>query len=172
MKSYYLTTVAILASFVAAQPQLVHANTLVSTIDGGYDLDYYDTPSLRISNTTAYDFTGVSLLLQGYQGDNLGISQIVALGTIAAGTVDTVIWGVSASNGQTVPTTFAQAGQLFTYDYDDSYGYQVNEPGCAAQGYGYCAYVGNFKTTLTATWANPSYGAMGTEISSVLTPGK
>ena len=89
MKSYYLTTVAISALFVAGRNTVGSRCEHVSiiTIDGGYDLDYYDTPSLRISNTTAYDFTGVSLLLQGYQGDNLGISQIVALGTIAAGTV-------------------------------------------------------------------------------------
>ncbi len=41
---------------------------------------------------------------------------------------------------------------------------------CAAQGNGYCSYVGNFSVVFTATWNNPAYGPGGTEISSVFSP--
>ena len=168
MKYRVTLLVTVAASALAAAS--VHAKTLVSTIDGGYDQDYYDTPSLNISNTTPYDFVNAQIVLTGYQGDNKGVTQTVALGTISSGTVDDVIWGISASNGYPVPTGGPTKGQLFTYDYDDSEGEQVVEPGCAAEGYSYCAYVGNFSVKFTATWMNPAYGSMGTLISAAFTP--
>lgn len=135
---------------------------LVSTIDGGYDGPVYDTPYLVISNTTAFDFTGGMLTLQGYQGLNNGIIQSISLPTIAAGTSYTYAW-----LGATTP------GNLFAYDYDDEWGNTppgYTNPACVVTG-SLCAVVGNFQTTFTATWANPAYhSGAGTIISSVFTP--
>lgn len=147
------------------------ALTLVSTIDGAYDassIDYmnlpdyqsgetltgnggatYDTPTLYINNSTNYSFSNVSLKLTGYQDDNNGITQTVAVGTIAAHTIYELVW-----NGSTTP------GDLFAYDYDDEYGQQLSAPlpaGCV-QPYALCSYVGNFNVALSATWNNTPAG--------------
>src|SRR5579862_9226729 len=87
--------------------QVAWADTLVSTIDGNYNITSYDTPALLISNTTGFDFTNAQMVLTGYNGVNNGLSQTVALGTIAATTVDTLIWGPGP-------------GPFYIYDYDDS----------------------------------------------------
>lgn len=174
MRRELVASAGLMVLAFVAQPQAATAGqTLVSTIDGSYDLPGYgDTPSLQISNTTAYDFTNVVITATGYQGLNNGIVMSENLGTIAAGTVDRVSWGDNASNGAPIDTTYIKSGDLFTFDYDDSYpGNSANyAPGCAAQGYGYCAYVGNFSITLTATWDNPAYGAGGTDIFSQFSP--
>ena len=127
--------------------------TLVSTINGYYDYDYYDTPSLHISNTTAYDFTNVTLTLTGYQGVNAGVVQSISLSNITAGSTDILVWGF-----------FGPETGLFSYDYDDT------APGTSAclapdpagnnMGPSYvagtvsslCGIPGNFYVTLTAMW--------------------
>lgn len=132
--------------------------TLVSTIDGGYNIDVYDTPELKISNTTAYDFTNAKMVLTGYQAGtaSYGLTQTVGLGTIGSSSVDSVVWG--------------SGGPLFSYDYDDQWGNaQAGNPLCV-QPYPFCASVGNFRVTFTATWNNPAYGSSGTLVSSVFTP--
>jgi hypothetical protein len=117
----------------------------ISTIDGLYGVNDYDTPELEISNSSAYDFTNVVLTLTGYQGENNGLVQSQNLGTIAAGTTLDYFW--------TGPTV---AGNLFAYDYDDTGGNsQAGNPLCV-QGYPFCAYVGNFYVTLTASWDGQS----------------
>lgn len=146
-----------LAALAAAIPASA-GQTLVSTIDGGYNIDTYDTPELKISNSTGFDFTGAQMVLTGYQAGtaSYGLTQTVALGTIAANSLDRVIWG--------------SGGPLFSYDYDDNWGNgAAGNPACV-QPYPFCALVGNFRVTFTATWANPAYGPGGTLVSSVFTP--
>lgn len=112
---------------------------IISTIDGFYDKDVYDTPELDISNTTGYNFTNVKLTLTGYQDLNNGITQSQSLANISAHSVYDYVWSG--------PTT---AGNLFAYDYDDTYpntGY--TNPACI-QSTTYCALVGNFYVTFTA----------------------
>jgi hypothetical protein len=114
---------------------------VISTIQGLYGVNSYDTPELIISNTTADPFTNVTLTLTGYQGENNGVVQSQSISNIAGGTSLDYFW-----SGPTV------AGNLFAYDYDDTGGNsQAGNPLCV-QGYPYCAYVGNFYVTLTATW--------------------
>ena len=114
---------------------------VISTIQGLYGVNSYDTPELIISNTTADPFTNVTLTLTGYQGENNGVVQSQVISDIAGGTSLDYFW-----SGPTV------AGNLFAYDYDDTGGNsQAGNPLCV-QGYPYCAYVGNFYVTLTATW--------------------
>lgn len=166
----YRVTLLVTVATSALLAVSAQAKTLVSTIDGGYDVDAFDTPSLNISNTTGFDFDNAQIVLTGYQGDNNGVTQTVMLGTIGHGTVDDVAWGISASNGFPVPTGGPTKGALFTYDYDDSYGFQVSNPACAAQGFGFCAFVGNFSVKFTATWMNPAFGPSGTLISAAFSP--
>ncbi|MCG2632379.1 PEPxxWA-CTERM sorting domain-containing protein [Bradyrhizobium sp. WYCCWR 13023] len=154
--SYFVSLLATLSAALITTN--AHALTLVSTIDGGYNIDAYDTPSLRISNTTAYSFTGVSILLQAYQGLNNGDSQTVTLSDIAPNSLSTVIW-----NGSTVPHN------LFAYDYDDEWGQTTSNSGCVVTS-SLCSFVGNFKVTFTATWNNPAYGPGGTPITAIFSP--
>lgn len=136
-----LTVVGALAMLMLSLP--VQANTIISTINGYYDVDGYDTPSLHISNTSGFDFTNVQLQLTGYQGLNNGISQSTGLPNILAGTTFTYVWG-----GPTVP------GNLFAYDYDDEWGNTplgFGSPNCVVTGY-LCSDVGNFYVTFTAMW--------------------
>jgi len=156
----YLSAAATALSLAASA---AHANTLVSTIAGCYDCLAYDTPGLAISNTTAFDFTGVSMTLRGYQGANNGVSETIALGNVTAGSTENVVWGTDPFGPR----------ELFATDYDDEYigtPQIISNPGCVV-GPSYCAFVGNFQVTFTATWANPAYGGgAGTEISSVFSP--
>jgi hypothetical protein len=109
---------------IAVTPAQAH----VASIDGEYDTAFYDTPDLVFHNTSAFDFTNVKLTLTGYQGLNNGLVQSTGLSDIIAGTSSTYIW-----LGSTTP------GNLFAYDYDDSYGVAPNQ-------------VGNFYVTFTAKW--------------------
>lgn len=118
---------------------------VISTIQGLYGVNSYDTPELIISNTTADPFTNVTLTLTGYQGENNGVVQSQSISNIAGGTSLDYFW-----SGPTV------SGNLFAYDYDDTGGNsQAGNPACV-QGYPYCAYVGNFYVTLTAQWNGQS----------------
>ncbi|HLZ83661.1 MAG TPA: PEPxxWA-CTERM sorting domain-containing protein [Caulobacteraceae bacterium] len=158
----YLSATAAVLMLAASAAHAGGPLTLVSTIAGCYDCLAYDTPGLAISNTTAFDFTGVSMTLRGYQGLNNGISESVSLGNVAAGTTENVIWGTDP---------FAP-GFLFATDYDDEYGGTASsgpQPGCILGSF-YCAFTGNFQVTFTATWQNPAYGPGGTPISSVFSP--
>jgi hypothetical protein len=143
-------------SLVIAIPAQAH----VATISGGYDQDAYDTPELKINNSTNYDFTNAQMVLTPYQPGQLDSStppQTVSLGTISANTINSVIWG--------------NAGPLFAYDWDDNWGNAAAGNSACVQPYPFCAHVGNFKVTFTATWANPAYnGGAGIEISSVFSP--
>jgi hypothetical protein len=169
MKYKLLTTSAIAALAIAAQSQNAFAGaTLVSTIDGAYDntaVGPYDTPSLAISNTTGYSFTNVTLTLTPYQPgtDTYGLTpQTRSFADVGAGTVENIVW--TDGYGGTIQ------GDLFSYDYDDSYGQTTTNPACDAQGQSLCSDVGNFKVTFTATWLNPAFGPSGTEIFSVFSP--
>jgi hypothetical protein len=141
---------------------------LVSTINGYYDVDGYDTPSLHVSNTTGFDFTDVTLTLTGYQGINNGLTQTAHMADVAAGSTAVWVWGGNIPGEPgccgVVP------GNLFSYDYDDEYvntftpqtgkglsaSGLVDAPQCASQaniyGWGFCADVGNFYVTITADW--------------------
>ncbi len=141
------------------------AATLVSTISGSYDVLFYDTPALTINNTTGFSFTNVQMVLTPYQTgtDTAGLApQTISLGDVGAGSSENVIW--LDGYGGTVK------GDLFSYDYDDSYGQTTTNSRCT-QPFAICSDVGNFQVTFTATWNNPAYGGgAGTEISSVFSP--
>jgi hypothetical protein len=121
------------------------ADTPISTIQGLYGVNEYDTPELIISNTTAFDFTNVTLTLTGYQGENNGVVQSQVISNVLANSSLDYFWtGPSVS------------GNLFAYDYDDTGGNsQAGNPACV-QPYPYCAYTGNFYVTFTATWDGQS----------------
>jgi hypothetical protein len=133
--------------------------TTVATIDGNYDVTSYDTPSLIFHNTSGGTFINAQMVLSGYQNGTLNASatQSVTLPNMAAGDT-TVTWG----------GPLALPGQLFGFDYDDSYantGY--SNPGCVLSG-PYCALVGNFKVTFTATILGGAFD--GKSIFSVFSP--
>src|SRR5207248_1214925 len=99
----------------------------IATIDGSYDQLAYDTPGLVFHNTSIYNFTNVVLTLHGYQGTSNGLTQSRNLADMPAGVDSQYVWSE--------PTA---AGNLFSYDYDDSNGVYYNK-------------VGNFDVTFTAT---------------------
>jgi hypothetical protein len=107
----------------------------------------YDDPSIFIYNTTAFNFTNVSIQGLGYQGANNGILQSPANGvpsTIAANSVFQFSWNDYpgfASCGQ-------GAGNLFAYDYDDTYG-------CSGS-----AQPGNVKILFNAVWNGQNISAL------------
>jgi len=160
-----LATVAVLCQFA-------HAEVLVSTIDGFYA----ERTTIRVADRQQqYELrlTNVVLTLTGYQGLNNGSSQSADLGTIGAGTTDTLVWS-SVPGVQPVVNPTTANTNLFEDDYDDEYGSYSN-PGNSActindtmygvSQYYFCADTGNFYATLTATWNNPAYGGgSGTEI--------
>ncbi|MBV8501840.1 MAG: PEP-CTERM sorting domain-containing protein [Paucibacter sp.] len=140
--------------------------TVISTLTGCYDCQVNDTPTLFISNTTAFAFTNVQMTLTGYQGLNNGIVQSRSLSDIGANSTLTFNWSEGNS-----------AGNLFSYDYDDEYsgtasassgffGQLPYNPICDPQsniyGRSYCAQTGNFYVTITAMWnGNPIYSQFG-----------
>ena len=157
MRDKILTAPSFLAILIILVPQATQAaSTVVATINGFYDVDGYDTPSLHIDNSSSYDFTNVQLKLTGYQGLNAGMRQSVGLANITAGTTVILPWGsIAGANGST------SGGNLFAYDYDDSYsgtftpqtGYGLSgshtlvaAPQCNSQapiyGWNYCAQPG------------------------------
>jgi PEP-CTERM motif len=165
--------------------QSAQANTVVATIVGAYDatcgscglengttLTNYanngagggDTPSLFILNPTSQSFTGVSLLLTGYQdfanggtgateqnpGPGPATTQTVPVANIPAHTVYQLAWNGSG---------------LFATDYDDSGPAASNLAGTGhtdslgntcGSGSGtittLCGFVGNFDTKFSATY--------------------
>jgi len=132
--------------FLFAQP--IQAGPIaIATIDGAYDDLSYDTPELVIHNTSTYDFANVNIVLHGYQGINTGVMQTVPYsasftGTIPAGTDQQLVWD-NGFAGQPGPNNYGASyitpGDLFTYDYDDSWGASASEN------------PGNFDVTFTAT---------------------
>ena len=132
--------------------QSLRADTVISTINGYYDVDGYDTPSLHISNTTlanlgtAYDFTNATLTLTGYQGDNTGVVQSTSIADIASGGTGVEVWGGGLGSGT----------GLFAYDYDDSDGgHTCGFPDPAGNDQNVnatlCGQPGNFYVTFQAT---------------------
>jgi hypothetical protein len=99
----------------------------------------YDTPSLFIDNPTSSTMTGVTLNLTGYQGLNNGKTQGISLPDIAPHTILDVDW-----------SNILKAGDLFSFDYDDSYGHTQTNPNCTV-GQTDCALVGNFDLKFAAT---------------------
>jgi hypothetical protein len=144
------TALLLLAQSVQAGP------ILVGTINGFYDVGVpgtttYDTPQIRITNTSAlYSFSAGTLTLTGYQGQNNGLVQSTTLGTIAPGATLTYTWddGYSGTVNK----------DLFSYDYDDS-GSSPGPSHCDVLNpvnSGLCADVGNFYVTYTATFNSPT----------------
>ena len=136
------------------------AQAHVATISGGYDDGFYDTPLLIINNNTNYAFTNAQMVLTPYQPGTADYSttpQTVNLGTFSANSNTNIVWG--------------NAGPLFASDWDDNWGNSAAGNSACVQPYPFCALVGNFKVTFTATWADPAYnGGAGIEISSVFSP--
>lgn len=107
----------------------------------------YDDPSLFIYNTTQFAFTNVTIQGHGYQGQNDGTTQSPTNGvpgTIAANSVFQFSWddypgGASCGQG---------AGNLFAYDYDDTYG-------CSG-----AAQPGNVEILFKATWNGQAVSAL------------
>lgn len=163
-----LAAAAAIAALMALQPMTASAGTIIAQIGAGYDtscnLDstcasavsggasfngnlsgtdpnnaVYDDPSLFIYNTTGFAFTSVSIQGKGYQGSNSGIVQSPANGvpsTIGPNSVFQFSWADYpgfASCGQ-------GAGNLFAYDYDDTYG-------CSSS-----AQPGNVELIFSAIW--------------------
>ena len=186
-KRFLVTTSAVALLCHLSQ---AHAGTIVASIYGSYDAECgsnidctlgthltavqvgtsgsaspiygtYDTPSLFITNPTAYAFTGVTLKGTGYQGINNGNTQTINLPNINPGTILQVVW--DDGYAYDVPHT------LFNYDYDDSYSQTSSNSACAPEGYGFCAQVGNFDNVFSATWNgqtitsdfSPTYGLAG-----------
>jgi hypothetical protein len=131
---------ALSAIFATATRSASADPTLISTIDGLYGVNYYDTPELIISNTSGYTFANATLTLTGYQGENNGLVQSQNIGNIGASGLD-YYWTGPNSAGV----------NLFAYDYDDTGGNAAAGNALCVQGYPYCAYVGNFYVTFTAT---------------------
>lgn len=124
--------------------QAAHATpVLVGTVNGFYDVDAYDTPSIHITNTGSFAFTDVVLTLTGYQGQNNGLVESRTIGGVGVGTTETYVWSEGTSSGD-----------LFSYDYDDS-GKSPSASQCDVSNPispGLCADVGNFYVTLTAMY--------------------
>lgn len=136
MSKTLLTLIAGSLALAASSAAQAH----VATISGGYDLHSYDTPELLFNNTSSFDFTGVQMVLTGYQGINNGKTNTIALPNITAGTTYDLIW-----------TSLPAQAPLFLNDYDDS------TPGTAPCppspiNASLCGDPGNFVVTLTATW--------------------
>ena len=139
MKKELASAAAAAALMIMSQSSTAH----IASIDGCYDCGVYDTPSLTFHNTSGFDFTNVQITLHAYQGLNNGITQSRALGNIAAGANTQIFW-LDGFSGTV-------AGDLFSYDYDDSLG----GGGICVSGAintGLCNQVGNFNVTFTAMW--------------------
>jgi PEP-CTERM motif len=166
MKAYFsaVAPVALLAMISSAQPAQA---TIVATVQGAYDKDYYDTPELDFFNTSGGTLTNVSMYLYAYQPGtlNYGDSVTVPLANMGLGETD-IVWGFIP--GQPSSTT---PNNLTAYDYDDEWGEYPSgytNPACAAEGYSYCADVGNFRVTFTATISGGTFD--GDPVYSVFSP--
>lgn len=146
----------------AALAQPAHADTVVATISGSYDLLFYDTAALTFHNTSGGVFTNAQMVLHGYQGLNNGLTTTVNLGTMGAGDTNE-IWGfLPGVDGGT------HASNLTAYDYDDEWGNQSpGDPHCIL-GFPLCSQVGNFNVTFTATISGGLFDGMA--VFSVFSP--
>ena len=145
--------------------------TTVATISGCYDCGVFDTPSLIFNNTTGGTLTNAQIVLNGYQGQNNGLTATVNLGTLGSGSTQ-FFWGsLPGAPSSTTP------GNLTAYDYDDQYigtSAIINDPtcggtGCAAGGGPvWYAQVGNFRVTFTATVSGGTFD--GKSVFSVFSP--
>jgi hypothetical protein len=160
-KAIPLSALAALA--MLGVPAAAHATT-VATIDGCYDCAVYDTPTLTFHNTSGGTLINAMITLTPYQPGTLDFSvapQTRSLGTLAAG--DTVFnW----TDGQ--PSVVK--GDLFSYDFDDSYGNSppgYTNPNCVIGG-ALCSLVGNFSVTFTATISGGTFN--GDPVFSVFSP--
>lgn len=99
-----------------------------------------------LSHASGFDFTNVHIHLIGCQSGSLsfGLTGDRDLPDIAAGTDSNFIWND--------PTT---AGNLFSYDYDDSFGGGGPCPPNPVNS-GLCNDVGNFEVVFTAMWDGQS----------------
>jgi hypothetical protein len=164
--SRHLSVAALAAAgALALSTQAQALKTVVSTIDGCYDCGVYDTPSLTFHNTSGGTFTNASILLQGYQALNSGVSATVNLGTLATGDTQ-IFWGSLPG----VPSS-TTPGNLTAYDYDDEWG---NTPagytggGLCVINAGLCSDVGNFRVIFNAKISGGAFD--GQAITSVFSP--
>jgi hypothetical protein len=167
-------TMKALLSGIAAAAALTFAfsanATTVATISGCYDCGVSDTPSLIFNNTTGGTLTNSTMVLTGYQADNLGVTTTVNLGTLGAGSTQ-FFWGsLPGANSSTTPFN------LTAYDYDDEFvgtSYVIPSTNCGgtcAPGGGpqWYADTGNFSVTFTATVSGGTYN--GAAVFSVFSP--
>jgi PEP-CTERM motif len=185
MKHKLTGTVALaVLAFVAFEAQEASAGTIVAQIGAGYDTScngtpicanaltgsgasftgnltsdpsnpVYDDPSLFIYNLTGYSFTNATLTGHGYQGSNLGVIQGAPsfATTIGSNTVYQYSW----PDFPGFASCGLGAGELFAYDYDDTYG-------CTS-----AATPGNVELIFSAHWNNPAYnGGLGVDISTAI----
>ena len=157
------------------------AETTVATISGCYDCGVSDTPSLIFNNTTGGNLTNAQMVLTGYQGDNIGQTATVNLGTVGGGSTQ-FFWGSLPGVGSNT-----QPFNLTAYDYDDDFAgvspYWLGGayPNCNAPGdtdsQGACvagggatwyAQTGNFSVTFTAAVSGGLYD--GQSVFSVFSP--
>ena len=167
-----LKTLAFVAAAAALGLAASSANaTTVATISGCYDCGVFDTASLIFNNTTGGTLNNAQIVLNGYQGQNNGLSATVGLGNLGSGSTQ-FYWGsLPGVSSSTTP------GNLTAYDYDDEYigtTAIINDPtcggsGCAAGGGPqWYADVGNFNVTFTATVSGGTYD--GDAVFSVFSP--
>ncbi len=172
MKNIYRLCVAIKVVTFGALATITSANaTVVATIGGCYDCGTFDTPSLIFNNTTGGTLTNAQMVLNGYQGQNNGLTETVVLGTLGSGSTQ-IFWGsLPGVSGSTNP------GNLSAYDYDDEYAGTsaiINSPTCGGGGCvsgggpTWYAQTGNFSVTFTAFVSGGVYN--GDAVFSVFSP--
>ena len=175
--------VAVAAVFVLGTAMPAHADSPVATISGCYDCLAFDTPSLIFNNTTGGSLTNAQMVLTGYQGDNLGQTATVSLGTLGGGSTDFTWGSLPGVSSSTTPYN------LTASDYDDEFNVGTGSPlwlggaypNCNAPGdtdsQGSCvggggatwyAQTGNFSVTFTATVSGGLYD--GQSVYSVFSP--
>jgi hypothetical protein len=155
-----------LALLALSTPPALAAKTEVATIFGSYDAQcgvnidctfgrsgyafqtnggtQYDTPSLFIVNDDPTHTLSLSTItLTGYQGLNNGKTlSLTSLTPLSIGpkTIYDLTWNDPITKGD-----------LFSYDYDDSYGQTQSNPKCVV-GQSLCALVGNFDVHMAGTF--------------------
>ena len=145
------------AALVAALAMPSAHATLVATISGQYGSPVGDDPNLFIHNTTGLNFTNVTLTGVAYQGSNAALPAGVDVDLSPPTATGTTFHKTQVKNladiiaGTTLTYTFHDAGagvfcgglpkgDLFSQDYDDSYG-------CSG-----AAQPGNVRYTFVAMW--------------------
>jgi hypothetical protein len=171
-----LAATSVVALLTAMEPMAANARTIAGTIYGAYDAQCgsggvagvtgcsflspysgytyqnnnggfqapYDTPNLFIVNSSATETLTLSTItLTGYQADNSGVVKNLAGLTLLPHTIYNLTW-LDGYSGTI-------QGDLFSYDYDDSYGHTANNSACNFIGNGLCADVGNFDVHMAGT---------------------